>query len=289
MKIVNIIGGLGNQMFQFALYLALREKYPEEDIKICLSAFDGYKLHNAYELDKVFGINVPVASSKEVGSMGYPFSNYCQWQLTNHLLPKRSRMFKDKIFGHYYENVFLQSGDCYYDGYWQNERYFCDIREDILMAYTPIDIDMKNVSVAQRFSHSNSVSIHVRRGDFMKQKMYQGICDIDYYARAIKEINSKADVDVFCIFSNDIAWCKENIIPLLNGKEYVVIDWNTGGNSYLDMYLMSQCRHNIIANSSFSWWGAWLNQHVDKIVIGPKTWINKKNAEFELPATWIEI
>lgn len=289
MKIVNIIGGLGNQMFQYALYLALCKKYPAEEVKIYKAAYEGYGLHNSYELANVFGVYAPEATSKEVGRMGYPFKNYRQWQITNHLFPKRCRMFKDTIFGHYYSEVFNQDGDCYYDGYWQNERYLKDIRETLLQTFEPLSVDNKNAEVAQRLTSSASVSIHVRHGDFLKKKIYKGICGLDYYERAIEEITSKTDVEVFCLFSNDITWCKENIIPLLKGKDYIIADWNTGSKSYLDMYLMSQCRHNIIAHSSFSWWGAWLNQHPDKTVIGPKVWINMKKSEFELPDEWIKL
>ena len=99
----------------------------------------------------------------------------------------------------------------------------------------------------------------------------------------------ETDVEQFCIFSNDMEWCKDSIVPLLHGKEYILVDWNTGADSYLDMYLMSQCRHNIIAHSSFSWWGAWLNQYPQKIVIGPRKWVNIKNSEFQLNPSWIKI
>ncbi len=289
MKIVNVIGGLGNQMFQFAFYLALKNRFPEETIKIYTKVYQGYSKHNAYELNRIFGIEAEIATVSETTRLAYPYLNYRCWQIGNHLLPERRTMMKEQIFGHYYEDAFNRQGDCFYDGYWQNEKYFSDIRMDMLMAYSPIDIDKRNMTIGRQLSSTNSVSIHVRHGDFLKKSIYRGICGRDYYKRAIDEMQSKVNVDQFCIFSNDIQWCKENIIPLLRGKNYLIIDWNTGSNSYLDMYLMSQCRNQIIAHSSFSWWGAWLNQYPNKIVVGPQKWNNIKNSEFELPNTWIKI
>lgn len=99
-------------------------------------------------------------------------------------------------------------------------------------------------------------------------------------------MQSYIDVDVYCVFSNDIVWCKENLPKIIGNKAIRYVDWNTGTNSYMDIYLMSHCRHNIIANSSFSWWGAWLNSNKDKIVICPKKWNNIKGSKFEIPEKW---
>lgn len=289
MKIVNIIGGLGNQMFQFAFYLALKKRFPKEDVKIYTGTYKGYSKHNAYELDCDFGLDAPIASPAEVISLAYPYLNYRLWQIGNHLLPQRKTMLKEKVFGRYYEEAFTREGNCYYDGYWQNERYFTDMRTDLLMAFTPIDIDERNATFVRKMASCNSVSLHVRHGDFLQKPIYKGICGLDYYERAISEVIQKTTVDTFCIFSNDISWCKEHLQPLLKGTECFIVDWNDGTKSYLDMYLMSWCRHNIIAHSSFSWWGAWLNQHPDKIVIGPKRWNNISGSEFVLNNEWIKI
>ena len=289
MKIVNVIGGLGNQMFQFAFYLALKRRFPTETVKIYTGAYRGYDLHNAYELDRVFGLEAPQATAGEVGRLAYPYLNYRLWQIGNHLLPARRTMLKERVFGRYYAEAFERQGDCYYDGYWQSDRYFADMRLDLLMAYTPIDIDERNLSVGRKLFAANSVSIHVRRGDFQQKAIYQGICGLDYYRQAIAAIEETTGADTFCIFSNDQPWCREHLLPLLQGKHTVVADWNGGRQSYLDMYLMSQCRHNVLAHSSFSWWGAWLNQHPDKTVIGPQRWNNIKTSEFTLPDSWMTL
>ena len=234
------------------------------------------------------GIVVAKATKADMRRLAYPYFNYRTWQICFHLLPQRGTMLKEKIFGHYYSEVF-EKADCYYDGYWQNERYFSEIRQEILMAFTPISVDQRNAAMARKLTTCNSVSIHVRHGDFLDKKIYRGICGKDYYKSAIESILNETDVELFCLFSNDIEWCKENIVPMLQGKEYVIADWNTGSDSYLDMYLMSQCRHNIIAHSSFSWWGAWLNQYPQKIVIGPRKWVNIKNSEFQLNPSWKQV
>lgn len=289
MKIVNIIGGLGNQMFQYAFYLALKHKYPDEELKVYIGAYKGYGLHNHYELVRVFNVSANVADVKDMIRLAYPYLNYRMWQIGYHLLPQRKTMFNERIFGHYYEDAFCKVGSCYYDGYWQNERYFTDIRPEIIKTFTPRNIDERNRTVADKIAHCNSASIHVRHGDFLKKSIYKGICGLDYYKEAISELMQRTNIQLVCIFSNDIPWCRENLVPLLGGCEVMVVDWNNKENAYLDMYLMSQCHHNIIAHSSFSWWGAWLNQHAGKIVIGPKVWNNIPTSEFELNSSWIKI
>lgn len=289
MKIVNIIGGLGNQMFQYALFLALKKHFPDELIKICTKGFNGYAKHNAYELDRVFGIDEQLATTTDLLKVAYPFTGYRSWQIQNHLLPARRTMKRDIVYGHFYEDVLTSTEYRFYDGYWHNERYFNDIREELTKAFKPIHIDKKNEYFANEVSSINSVSIHVRRGDFLESAKYKGLADLTYYEKAIRHIQQSTHVDKFVIFSNDIQWTKENILSLLGDTPFTIIDWNKGENSYLDMYLMSQCKNNIIANSTFSWWAAWLNTHEDSIITAPDKWVNMARNEFTLPQRWIKI
>lgn len=289
MKIVNIIGGLGNQMFQYAFYLALRHKYPNEHFKLHTKAYKGYGLHNLFELERVFCISEDKASVKDMLRLAYPYMNYRMWQIGYHLLPQRKTMLNERIFGHYYEEAFTKTNSCYYDGYWQNERYFSDIRQEVIRAFTLRNIDERNMQVAMKIANCNSASVHVRHGDFLRKSIYKGICGLDYYKEAISLLLQKTDVQLFCIFSNDIPWCRENLLPLFGEREVMIIDWNNKENAHLDMYLTTQCHHNIIAHSSFSWWGAWLNQNDDKIVIGPRKWNNIKDSEFTISSDWIKI
>ena len=286
MKIVKILGGLGNQMFQYALAVSLKKKFPNESVKIDTSCFHGYPLHNGYELERLFNVSIPHASYREIAKLAYPFYHYRLWQIGKRILPQRQTMVSEKPNGEYDNSILSTIGSCYYDGYWQNEKYFIGVKEEIVKAFTPKNIDAKNECYAQMLSACNSVSLHVRRGDYVKNPLYGGICDEEYYVSAIKNILEQTYVEFFCVFSNDIDWCKRHLLKLVENKPIEYVDWNTKSDSYKDMYLMSHCRHNIIANSSFSWWGAWLNCNKNNIVICPRKWNNIKNAKFEIPEKW---
>ncbi len=134
-----------------------------------------------------------------------------------------------------------------------------------------------------------TVSIHIRRGDYVQHPFFKDICTISYYKNAIKYIRNNAEIDLFCIFSNDIQWVKNNFSEELTDIETVFVDWNKGNDSFRDMQLMSVCNHNIIANSSFSWWGAWLNNNKDKIVVAPYKWMNKDLKSTPICESWIKI
>ena len=289
MKIVKIIGGLGNQMFQYALYIALHKTFPEESIAIDTSCFHGYNLHNGFELNKIFPIQANEASFKNIIKVGYYYPNYHLWQIGRHLLPKRKNICLEKKDLSYDESILTQKGNRYFDGYWQNEKYFNIYRHDVLKNFTfkPFD-DEANLKLSDLIKKNKSVSIHVRRGDYTNNTLYKGICDIEYYKNAIKKAKDLTTPNLFCIFSNDITWCKKNLYQFIDAP-IIYVNWNFNDNSFKDMQLMTYCNINIIANSSFSWWGAWLNCNPDKIVIAPKTWINLKNNKFSLPQSWTKI
>lgn len=289
MKIVKILGGLGNQMFQYALYLSLKRVFPNEEIKVDLSCFNGYSKHNAYELSNVFGINPPIASNSELMRIAYPYLSYRGWQIGNRILPKRKTMCIEKRNGEFDGSVLQHNGSMYYDGYWQDERYFSSIREEITEVFQPLFVDDRNKEACQFLSERNSVAIHIRRGDYINNPVYKDICTPEYYINALKKLEKLTEIDTTCIISNDIEWCKGNLNAMLAGRHVVYADWNKGENSYLDISLMSHCSHNIIANSSFSWWGAWLNNNPNKIVIAPKKWNNIKDSAFHHPASWLQI
>ena len=157
-----------------------------------------------------------------------------------------------------------------------------------MKAFTfPAFNDKENLSLLEKLD-GNSVALHVRRGDYIGNKLYQGICDLDYYHAAIEKMCTYVTPSVFCVFSNDIGWCREHLEQYIKAP-VVYVTWNTGAESYRDMQLMSCCAHNIIANSSFSWWGAWLNQNSSKVVIAPKRWLNMEECDFTLPDSWIKI
>lgn len=287
MKIVNILGGLGNQMFQYALALALEKQCgPGTIVRIDSRAFNGYPIHNGYELKRIFNVEIPEATIREVTKMAYPILNYRIWQLCR-LLPKRKAIRYEWESMAYDERVF-NAQDEYLMGYWQTERYFRSIRPSVLQAFAfpPFEPGSENAILEQELRQLCSVSIHVRRGDYLKISNASGICTIDYYHKAIAMLENLVRPDRYVIFSDDIEWCRNQFGPAIGKTDIRFVSWNTGANSYRDMQLMSLCQHNIVANSSFSWWGAWLNQHPEKIVIAPSRWMNSEGWEEIIPQDW---
>lgn len=280
MKIVQILGGLGNQMFQYAFYKALKTQSNEE-VKIDISEFEGYELHNGFELDRIFNIDENIIATKE--EINQFKDNYLLFKYRKKIgLLKKSHLMEEKNF-FYDENLFNKKNG-YFQGYWQSYKYFEKIKKKLLKDFKfEVELNEKNKKILKKIKNFNSCSIHVRRGDYLNHPSFGGICEKEYYLKSIKKIKEIYPSIQFFIFSNDIKWCKENL--KLNEAHY--IDWNIGKESYLDMYLMSQCKNNIIANSSFSWWGAWLNNNTDKCVIAPKKWVNKRIDYSLVPQDWL--
>lgn len=275
MKIVRVNGGLGNQMFQYAFGLKLQHLHPTEKILFDLKDFRGYHLHN-YELDHVFGLKLQRPSFGQLCSITFPFSENAF--PGNHLYRFR-KVRKNEVYDKeefkYCEELLNLPGDRYYIGYWINEGYFADIKDQVLEAFTfRRPLGEKAKAYLAQIQSANSVGIHVRRGDFLLHKIFQGICERDYYEKAIGYVKEHVSSPHFFIFSNDIQWCKENIAEYTGGN-YTTVEINDSANNYLDMQLMSCCKHNIIAHSTFSWWAAWLNRNEEKIVVAPFRWINK--------------
>lgn len=275
MKIVKILGGLGNQMFQYAFYLSLKRNFSDDIIKVDLSCFNGYPLHCGFELERIFQVNMIQATFMDLLKNGYPYYNYRVRQLGKRILPNRKSIYFESSDAYLDAEVYKDASNKYYDGYWQNIFYFKNAEDLIRRSFAfPMLKDCRNIEIAEQIKSVNSVSIHVRRGDYLNNKLYEGICDIDYYCRGIKYLLESLEDPCFFIFSNDINWCRINLMPYLDKCSFSFINWNQGKDSYIDMQLMSLCKHNIIANSSFSWWGAWLNNNYGKIVISPRKWIN---------------
>ena len=206
-----------------------------------------------------------------------------------HLLPVRKSMTRggfDIPFD--YEQV-TREDSCYYEGYWQNEGNFKKIRKKILDTYSfPEFTDDKNLQLAERLKSVNAASCHVRRGDYLKQPN-MCLCTPEYYAEAIQKMNELANPELYVIFSDDIEWCKENLTELIGNRDVVFVDWNKGEQSFRDIQLMTLCKHNIIANSSFSWWGAWLNQNEQKVVVAPERFAAYKIDNDPIWDSWVRI
>lgn len=285
MKIVQIIGGLGNQMFQYAFYKALEARY--EDVHLDTSLFSRYKLHNGFELVKIFNIEhkeVPLLKRLKVSFHGGDIFSRILKRIIEHC---STEYVED------YLKYDVQALDCpsdlYYIGYWQSYKYFFHIENSIRQCFSfPIQtIDSYNKNLSEVVLSSNSVSLHIRRGDYVGNSVYEHIATLDYYKRALNYMSEHVtDMKLF-LFSNDVQWCLDN----LDLQDCIAVAHNVGANSFWDMYLMSCCKHNIIANSSFSWWGAWLNPNPDKIVISPERWINDRrvNTDDIIPDSWIRL
>ena len=284
MVIIKIWGGIGNQLFLYALYRAFLEN--GRDSRLDTSYYDYFKSHNGYELEKVFDIKSNYATRAESQSLGSIKLDLISRVLRKLFGPKKTHYIQDiyKDFG--YNDTILDKDNAYIQGYFQSEKYFTHIEEILRTELVfKIPLDDENQKIADVMNEHNSVSIHVRRGDYLQAKDgLGGVCSIVYYKNAVREIEDKIQNPLFVVFSNDIAWCREN----LKLKDCIYVENNSGENSYRDMQLMSLCKHNIIANSSFSWWGAWLNRNPDKIVIAPEKWFNttKINGQDIVPEKW---
>ena len=264
MIITKIKGGLGNQLFQYATgrAVASHHKLP---LKLDLTWFETNKLHNGYRLDQL-AIQAEIATENEIiklkGENNILFS-----ALRKVGLFKRKSYFKEKRSSYFDGGVF-KNEFLYLNGYWQNELYFSNIRELLLGELSPIN-SMNDLGYVylESIEKSNSVSLHVRRGDYLNLRNI-GVLGVDYYTKAVDYIRQNVENPTFYIFSDDLEWCKDSL-GFLDNCIYV----DRTQTEIEDLKLMSFCRHNIIANSSFSWWGAWLNQNPNKVVIAPKCWL----------------
>lgn len=277
MKIVRIIGGLGNQMFQYALFLALKHRFPKEDVLVDCTLMNSYNKHNGLELERVFGVELPQASFQQLLKVTWPCYNYNLSRLIKRFLPKRKSELLDIANDKLIDEIFVPE-DKYYNGYWLDYRYTQEYSSLINEKFTFIlkqNVKTSNL-VHVLLNDNNSVSVHVRRGDYLQSPTYSGLCDIKYYSDAIKHIKSIIQNPSFYIFSDDINWCQDNLSELV-GSNAVYVNWNTGKDSPLDMMLMSMCRHNILANSTFSIWAANLNKNTDKIICAPAKWTNNES------------
>lgn len=291
MKIVNIIGGLGNQMFQYALARTLEKKFGEP-IYVDTTMFDTYNVHNGLEIERVFDLKLNRADIRDIKRLTRYAHTYTIRRIYSRLLPVKKSVCREPLDGAFEQSIFTQNTDRYYDGYWQNSCYFKDAETEIRQTYRfALPLDAKNRELSEKIMASqHAVGVHVRRGDYLKSSIYAGICTIEYYKHAVEYIKQHIDSPLhFFIFSDDALWCKCNLEKIMGDSPCTFIDWNHGTDSYKDMQLMSLCRHNIIANSSFSWWAAWLNQHQNNLVIAPTRWLQTKNVNHIQMPQWVLI
>ncbi|WP_421535362.1 alpha-1,2-fucosyltransferase [Pseudomonas marginalis] len=288
MIIAHIIGGLGNQMFQYAAAKALSVEKNTE-LLLDVTSFDSYALHQGFELNKIFSADFKTASSSDIKKiLGWQAPTIVRSVLHRPRLTwlRKTTLSIEPSF-QYWRGFQDLSDNTYLSGYWQSERYFKIIESIIRKDFSfKLPMDNENSRTANLISNTEAVSLHIRRGDYVNNSAYSA-CSLDYYQAAISHFTHMNKPPTFFIFSDDINWVKEH---LKIEHPHCYVDHNNGAASYNDMRLMSLCKHNIIANSSFSWWGAWLNANNDKIVITPKSWFNTNNHIDDLiPPTWISL
>ncbi|NMB57373.1 alpha-1,2-fucosyltransferase [Candidatus Beckwithbacteria bacterium] len=292
MIISKLSGGLGNQMFQYAAGRALAKRL-KTDFKIDNNFYKHQPVnitHRKYELE-CFKLKAEIASDQEIRKLNYfHFKN--QNRLLNvlhyHLAPVFEKNYLQEKNPHNLDEKFFKTKkkNLYLQGSWQSEKYFKNI-ENIIRK----DFDFKNKvnqhanKILNKIKSTNSISLHVRRTDYISNtntNKIHGVCSIEYYKQAINLIIKETKDPIFFIFSDDISWCKQNL--QLNYSHFYI----ENNKNWEDLKLMSNCKHNIIANSSFSWWGAWLNQNKEKIIYAPQKWFNldKLDIKDRIPEKW---
>jgi hypothetical protein len=288
MIIVKLKGGLGNQMFQYAIGRRLSEYY-HTTLKVDISLYqdEGSDITpREYQLDKFF----TTAEIARPGDLKFFFTAGSLLNKAKKFL-RHGKYIAEQSFR--FNPEFLHFGkNCYLDGYWQCERYFSDISGLIRGEFRlKQPFDSKNRHLANLIESVNAVSLHIRRGDYVENpvtKEFHGSCSPEYYEKAVQHIGSKIKDPHFFVFSDDPAWVTNNFrinFPM------TIVDNNNETNGFEDMRLMSICKDHIIANSSFSWWGAWLNGREQKIVIAPQKWFNdpSKDTSTIIPENWLKI
>lgn len=273
-KTIVFNGGLGNQMFQYAFYLQLKRKHPLD-----IFLFDieqSQECHYGFELDRIFHVDT-LKNTRNYRRL----KKYCPWFIDKFhtIKQEHSIEYNKKIME---TNLLLAR----YVGFWQSEKYCLPVEQDVRESFS-FNLDLLNKetqNLSQEIDGEESVSVHIRRGDYLDSSFF-GVCSIDYYKRAMLFMTEKLTSPTFIFFSDDMDWVKENI----SCSNAIYVSCNHGADSWQDMYLMSLCKHNIIANSSFSWWGAWLNTNTEKIVVAPKLWFLYSNNYDILPDKWIKL
>jgi hypothetical protein len=277
MIVVKLMGGLGNQMFQYACGKALSLRLNKKMVIDKSFLLDNLSTPDVtprnFELSVFHLPEEVIVYRKKFGlhpALPYRFNKW--------LNPLMERIVKTVEFTDHDSVETLVKSDpplVILNGYFQKEKYFKQYETQIRSAFVfKPELSEPNIALEKEIKQSDSVSIHVRRGDYVnnaKTSAYHGVCSLDYYKQAIAMMQSRIPNPRFFVFSDDMDWCRENLG--LSG-DTMFVSHNKGSESYLDMYFMSLCKNNIIANSSFSWWSAWLNTNTNKYVIAPEKWFS---------------
>jgi hypothetical protein len=283
MIVVRLLGGLGNQMFQYAAGRALADSLGSE-LVLDVRGFSSYVLHS-FGLTQM-GVRATVGNDQSL-------ARFPRWR--RRILPFVTRVgFKSSWYtesGEAHDPRFAALPDgTYLQGYFQSEKYFAGRRSQLTVDFAPVTpLDEANRAILEQISTTESVMMHVRRGDYVKDQVTfakHGICSAEYYQAALDVVRARHDNAHIFLFSNDMQWAVSNIDF---GGAITPVDLN-GDRPHFDIHLMSHCRHRIIANSSFSWWGAWLGDPRGT-TIAPEPWFSDPHLDVSdlYPGDWLRL
>lgn len=292
MIIVRLLGGLGNQMFQYAAGRALAARHGVS-LKLDLSAFSAYPLRT-YRLHQ-FCIEAELAEGSEVARATGRHLRGLRRRLHGAIEGRRPyhrrRVIRERHF-HHDPDLARVGPDAYLIGFWQSEKYFAGIRDLLLQELAVREPpDAANLRMLERIEAVDSISLHIRRGDYVTEERNQrlyGSCSMSYYESALEVVGSAIDEPHVFVFSDDIPWARAH---LRAPYPVTFVDHNGEQRDHDDMRLMSRCAHHITANSSFSWWGAWLGTHPAKKVVAPSRWFDdpKIDTSDVVPDSWLRL
>ncbi len=292
MNIIRMSGGLERQMFQYALYMKLTSMGRE----VKFDDINEYQDNRTRPIMlSVFDIIYPRATWDEINRYT-DGSTLIKDRIRKLIFGKKTNIYREQGF---YDPKVLENEDIYLDGKFMSQKYFEDILPEVKKTYTfpPVEYIRIAPRANENFliyydeiTRSNAVGLHIRRSDSRyNEELYENICTSEYYISAVKYISERVKDTKFFVFSNEPKWIKNWLRDIIKGlitpdmtnddirklrDRFILIEANDEYTSYLDMFLLSKCKHNILSNSSFSWWGAWINDNPDKIVIAPNTWLN---------------
>lgn len=296
MVVVKLMGGLGNQLFQYSAGFALAQRL---GVRLLLDTSfmenevsdDVYTKRN-FELNHL-SIRAALATPKVLNKLFRVERSTLLRKLSNRFpLLVHNAVFNER--GHIFNETYKElKNPVYLNGFWQSEKYFVNVRDELVSNhFNPVDkISERNKVLLDQMNSCNSVSVHVRRTDYVtdnKTNLFHGLCTPYYYMKACSYVAERIESPHLFMFSDDPVWVRDNLkfkFPT------TYISHNKGVDSFWDMYLMRFCKHQIIANSSFSWWGAWLNNFEKKIIVAPQKWFNDLGANENdiVPSSWIRL
>ena len=291
MNVVRIMNGIGNQMFQYAFYKKL--KLMGKDVRADISWFDSPQADRVFFLKDAFpDIELDTeGAADEVRRMMTAICSRPIWKKAFQCVFKDGRTRVKDGHGQIYKPKYLQMEDRYFDGYWQSERYWLKEKDEILSSFTFRDIKNERLQQIEEICRGkDTVSVHVRRGDYLsvnRKGLFAGICTEEYYRKAFDYAQSMIPNACYIFFSDDVQWVRENWSL---DNQVIAADYlDAGLPDWIEMKLMSLCANNIIANSTFSWWGAYLNRNPQKVVVSPRIWLNGVKTPDICPPEWIQM